>query len=664
MEREREHPMRGFPANIPGITKRASVAVPLLITCALAALYVMNIRIVEGYLETLLVDFRFKARNLTEAPLIPDDIIIVTVDERSLAQYGRWPWSRTQQAALIGKVMEGEPRAAAVDIFYPEAESSEADGLLAEVFHRYRDRLVVALGFEVEKGRVHEGEIHDVLWDHVLVDVRNMSLVHPAQAHRAMIPPRQIAESAVFGHVYYQPDRDGKLRWENLLIQYGDDLFPSLALQLARIALGLNTEDLILIGGKGVILGNTLVPVDDHVRLHINYYGREGSFRRVSAADVLSDALARDFFRDRMVIIGTSAVGTYDMKVTPFSANMTGAEKNATVLANLLEGNFIRPAPFVADLATILLSGILVTAVCWRLRALYAIGAFVFMVILNLFVNQAIFTLAGMRMNLFYPLSASFFCGLFIVLFRYFIEERRGREIRRMFSSYATKRVVDELVRNPEMARLGGERREITVLFSDIKDFTRFSEETAPEEVVTILNEYLTAMTEVVFHWEGTLDKFMGDAIVAFWNAPLAQKDHAERALRCTLHMVNRLGELKRDWLSRDQAPFEIGVGINTGEVVVGNIGAEGKKMDYTIIGDHVNIGARLEGLNRKYGTDILISGFTLERIRDLLEAGRFGHVSIRGLEKVVVKGRETPVKVYEFKPLEEGSKSIIEEDT
>jgi adenylate cyclase len=266
-------------------------------------------------------------------------------------------------------------------------------------------------------------------------------------------------------------------------------------------------------------------------------------------------------------------------------------------------------------------------------------------------------------MELSYPLINIVFVYSFVTVYRYAEEEMRAKHIRAMFSSYVTEKIVNELTKNPDMAKLGGDRREVTVLFSDIKGFTTFSEKHAPEEVVSILNEYLTAMTEIIFRWEGTLDKFVGDEIVAFWGAPLPQENHAELATRCALNMVEKLKELSEKWLNEGKAPLEAGFGLNTGEVIVGNIGAEGKKMDYTVIGDHVNLGARVEALTRKYSTNILITEFTLNKIKGLVKPKNgqiIGHVSVKGLERVMVKGKEKPVRIYEVKSLEPDMESRI----
>ncbi len=246
--------------------------------------------------------------------------------------------------------------------------------------------------------------------------------------------------------------------------------------------------------------------------------------------------------------------------------------------------------------------------------------------------------------------------------------EKQAKEIRRIFSSYVSPRIVEEMIKDPSKATLGGQRKELTMLFADLFGFTSFSEKHSPEEVVAQLNEYLGAMTEVVFQWDGTLDKFVGDAIIVYWGAPLDQPDHVELAVKCALHMQKQLAELQEKWKAWGRVPFKAGIGIHTGEVVVGNIGAEGKKMDYTIIGDHVNLTSRVQELTREFGCSLVVSEETAARLRDLLgkeesddNRGHLGHVSLRKLPPVKVKGKVQPVVVYALESLERGEISIVD---
>jgi adenylate cyclase len=543
---------------------------PLILLILFAILTVNNPTVIDEYLEALLSDYRFKIRNIILDPQVPEDILAVLVDEKSLEKFGRWPWGRRLQAELIEKIFEGDPKVVALDIFYAESESPEADRALASVFQENRDRLVVALGFEATEGKKFEGEVSDVIFDQAIAKIQSVKHLKAIEAFRTLLPPEPIASSANFGHVYNLSDRDGKLRWESLYVKYGDEYFPSLALQTARMAKGLGADKISVLGGILVDMDGLLIPTDKFGRFHINYLGKEGTIIHTSAADILSGDVSSALFKDKIVLIGTSAIATYDLKNTPFSANMPGVEKNATVVHNILYGDFMTKSPLYMDLFTVLITGIM--AILMGRGSLHAFIFYDLLIVGIILVNQLLFVFANYRVNLIYPLLTVISIGTFIISYRYLTEERKAREIRKMFSSYVTERVVDELIANPEMAKLGGDRREVTVLFSDISGFTTFSEKHEPEEVVSILNEYLAAMTDIVFRWEGTLDKFIGDAIVAFWGAPLKQDNHAELAVRCSLHMIKRLEELREKWISEDKTPLNIGIGLNTGEVLVGNI--------------------------------------------------------------------------------------------
>ena len=233
-----------------------------------------------------------------------------------------------------------------------------------------------------------------------------------------------------------------------------------------------------------------------------------------------------------------------------------------------------------------------------------------------------------------------------------------------MFSGYVPDRVIEELIKHPELAKPEGVRRQVTVLFSDIRGFTAYSEGHKPEDVAAMLNEYLTAMTEIVFRWEGTVDKFVGDSLIAFWGAPIARKDHSERAVRSALNMIKEFEELKEKWRSEGKDQLSIGIGLNTGEVLAAHIGAVGAKMEYTVIGDNVNTGARIKALTREFKTDVLFTEAVFNNIKELVEQGRIGHVSIKGISKLPIMGREQSVKVYEIKSLKHDAESMITELT
>ena len=267
----------------------------------------------------------------------------------------------------------------------------------------------------------------------------------------------------------------------------------------------------------------------------------------------------------------------------------------------------------------------------------------------------------GVWVNLACPLGNVLGMFMSVTAWNYTVEERRARRIRAMFSSYVTTTIVNELIDNPALARLGGEKREVSILFSDVRGFTTFSEQHEPEEVVAILNEYLGEMTDVILKSGGTLDKFIGDAIMAFWNAPLPCPDHGERSVRCALDMQARLEQLHDKWDREGKPKLSCGIGINTGEVIVGNIGAEGKKMEYTVIGDEVNLASRVESLTRTFDAGILVTEKTVAKLRSAIEAGTLEGMEISGVRRVIVKGKQQPVTLYQVVPADAAPAVITE---
>jgi adenylate cyclase len=455
-------------------------------------------------------------------------------------------------------------------------------------------------------------------------------------------------------HINMFPDNDGTLRWETLAILYDSMLYPSIGLQSATAYLGIPVERLSINAADSIIAGKTIIPTDSWGRTVINYYGPGQTFRHISIADILDDKIKPELLENRIILIGATAVGIYDLRVTPFAAAMPGVEKHASVIASILDKKFIRKLSMTSDVTILFLTGLLFSILVARTRLVGEAIITVTGLLLISGIGQLAFNRWGIWFNLAYPLNNMIFVTVTITAYNYAVEERHARKIRSMFSSYVTQTIVNELIRNPDMAKLGGEKREVTVLFSDIKDFTSFSEHHSPEEVVALLNEYLTAMTEVILDHDGTLDKFIGDAIVVFWNAPIKTDRHAELAIKCAVSMQKRIIELQAKWASEGKPKLEAGIGINTGEVVVGNIGAEGKKMEYTVIGDQVNLGSRVESQTRKLDVPILITDGTLKSLSQAIESGSMNGLMIEGLASVIVKGRECPVELYSVSALPE----------
>ena len=407
-------------------------------------------------------------------------------------------------------------------------------------------------------------------------------------------------------------------------------------------------------------------PVDKAGQMLINYYGRQMSLPYVSAKELFNnrpvvrvqrniiDAKSKEikirtdeynkaeFFKGRSVLVGATAVGLYDLRNTPVEPNYPGPELHLTMLANLLEQNFLKQWAAESRLMPwVILSGGILFSVAWAWMGSLS-SLLLFSVALLAFAGADIwlFTKKATLLHSFlfyFTLSAVFFS---IQVFKYFTEEKKKRELKSTFSKYVSPAVVDELLKDAKNLQLGGRRERITAFFSDVRGFTTISEKLAPEELSRVLNLYLTPMTELVFKNQGTLDKYMGDAVMAFFGAPVKDVKHAHHACRCALQSLEKLSELQRVFKEKNLPMIDIGIGINTGDMSVGNMGSN-IVQNYTIMGDAVNLASRLEGINKEYGTRIVISEFTYQEVKDAFLA--------REIDRVRVKGKLEPVRIYEL---------------
>jgi len=342
------------------------------------------------------------------------------------------------------------------------------------------------------------------------------------------------------------------------------------------------------------------------------------------------------------VIVGATATGIYDLRVTPFSTVYPGVEIHATVIDNILHENFLQRSVWTSflDVCALIIFGLVIGIAIPRVKAVQGILLSFFIVAFFVAANTVIFTHFNIWLNLIYPVLTMIVIYLGITIHRYITEEREKKKIKGAFQYYLTASVINEMLKDPTKLKLGGDKKDLSVLFSDIRGFTSISEKLTPEELVHLLNEYLTAMTNVVFKYDGLLDKYMGDAIMAVFGAPLDQPDHPLRACRTALGMMEELKILQKKWAEEDRPVLNIGVGVNTGDMVVGNMGSE-MRFDYTVMGDSVNLGSRLEGINKEYGTNIVISEYTYEAVKDVLFC--------RELDSVRVKGKKLPVRIFEL---------------
>jgi adenylate cyclase len=604
---------------------------------------------------------------------------------------GRWPWPRTRTAEIIQRLAEGGAKVIALDLVLREPDENSRLVLARGLAERYRALgLAKASGSAAEFGRLLEEALADADTDEVLAQAmaetrrvvvpyffvfpphESMPLDDDSQrllnrsrvvgfatpdaeqaidARRAaavQLPlPRFIAASAANGHVNVRPDVDGALRHVEMVIRLEDGLFPSLALETARLALGLARTRVRLTQDRAVQIGSAVVPTDDTGSLLLTYYGPAETFPHIKAVDVLT-ASSPPPVKDHVVLVGFTAHGLMDVRPTPFDAVMPGVESHATAVANLLEGRGIRQ---LAGLEIVETVAVLLLALAGPLL-IPRVGAIWGTVIaIGLALGTTALVHMGFRAGtwilLLPPLVALAVGHVGSVTYQVLTETRERRWIKQAFRQYVPPAIVEQLGRDPSKLTFGGERRTMTVLFSDIRGFTTFSEQHPPEEVVAALREYLTAMVEVVFRHRGTLDKFIGDATMAFFGAPFDNPDHALQACRAAVEMTEVLARLNERWKAEGREPFVTGFGIATGEMLVGNFGSS-QRFTYTVIGDQVNLGARLESLNKEYETarHIIISQGTYELVRN--------HVVVRPLGSVTVKGKHQSVDIYDLVDLKQ----------
>jgi adenylate cyclase len=639
--------------------------------------------------ETKLYDLHFTLRG----PRDPgDQVVIAAVDEKSVAAIGRWPWPRSVLARLVTALSEGGARVIALDILLSEAETSGELRAAAQLSERLAARglsassaagqivhdEIAALGRAAD----HDGQLEQALRQSgrvvlpIVFEIKpgvpsgapapsgppqrsaltsfagyaERGLYPPPSAIQAGLPiPRLAAAARDLGHVTMIADQDGTTRWEALIFEYHGYYYPSLAVQAVRLAKGVEPASVKLDFGRALRVGAIQIPLDPRDRMLIDYAGPAGAFRYVSVADVLAGRIPTDAVRDRIVFVGGTAAGIYDLRVTPMSPILPGVEKHANVAANILDGRFLRRPDWVEllEVAGILFWPFFIAWLLPRLRPMVS-AATVLVLWAGFFGAVHLAFRGGLWLPLVYPSLAMGLTFVGITVYRLFTEERQRIWIKRAFQRFVSPEVVERLVDNPGALQFGGEVRTLTVLFTDIRDFTTYTERHPPQEVVHMLREYLTRMADQVITHQGTLDKFIGDAVMAIFGAPVALPDHAERACRAALAMIAELEQLKAKWGAEGREPFRMGIGINTGEMVVGNLGSE-QLFDYTVVGDGVNLGARLESLNKEYKTDkpIIISESTYEAVGDKLEVRRLG--------EVVVKGKTRPVVVYELQGIRDG---------
>lgn len=687
--------------------------ISLLITLAFIVLYWLAPPFLET-MELKTLDFKFRTRGVRPPP--GNEVVIVAVDEKSVGDLGRWPWPRARIAELVNHLGQYGAKVIAFDIVFAEsqrntelevlrqlskefggpepgegaeptpslrrnapelkfieqrigrAQNSDDDHLLAQAVRKFPGT-ILGYFFYLNPSEVANLDEKDYLgnvkWiaNSEVGAIRAPAGVDPSRfLRRALgvqinIPTLSEAAQAN-GFFNAIPDDDGTIRRGMLVLTLNDRVFPSLALK--SVSTFENAPIMMEFADYGVAqiaVGDRKIPVNESGKLMVNFYGPGHTFPHYSASDVVTGKVDPALFKGKIVLAGVTAIGIYDIRATPFSPVFPGVEVHANIIENILHNDFLIRPEWMAifDLGAILAIGLILGLILPKVRAAYGLIPVVVVALSYYGIDRYLFEVKGVIVSTVYPIAEVFFIFLGITFYKYLTEEKKRKQYREAFSRYVSASVVNEILKDPDRLKLGGERKTLTVMFSDIRGFTSISELLDPETVVHILNEYLTPMTEAVFQQGGMLDKYIGDAIMAVYGAPLAQPDHARKACITALEMMKRLRVLQQGWAERNLPLINIGIGINTGPMSVGNMGSE-MLFDYTVIGDSVNLASRLEGLNKEYGTNIIVSEATYQEAKE--------EFIFRAMDRVVVKGKKETVGIFELMGTKEDASRISERVT
>jgi adenylate cyclase len=603
-----------------------------------------------------------------------DDIVIIDIDDHSIEKLGRFRnWPRWYYAAVVSYLSEQDARIIGVDMLFPEPDTISQD-LIAI----YEDKKEAAVREQLSRQGIH-GNTRDI----ITIVLKNMGfdeeLMQALQRSQKVILPLAIIKSSDaregdvkgaekysrevplktrsvlpkgtgiavptsmlikgakdIGVVNTDSDIDGIIRKVPLFYRYAKQVYPSFSLTIFLHAHGLENKKIHIVPGKYVEIGSYRIPVDSEVRMLINFLGSPFSFRYISFYDVFMQRVGEGFFKDKIVLLGSSAVALSDLKPTPVSRNMMpGVEVHANAIYTFINESFIQYPTTPVTLLVILGIAILIAALASHCKPWLSLLLTILTFIGFLVLCDILFDAKNIWLEIVRPSYTLIVTYIVAIAYRFAVVDRSKRELRRTFDRYVSREVVEQIISNPSQLKLGGERKDITVLFSDIRGFTSMSESMQPEEVVGVLNDYLTAMTDIILTYGGTIDKFIGDAIMAVFGAPIHYADHTLRAARAALKMRDALKELWAKWAEEQKHPFDIGIGISTGEAIVGNIGSV-RRTEYTAIGDIVNLGARIEPLNKEFNTHILISEAVYDRIKDFVTTSDIGQVKVRGKKQEV----------------------------
>ena len=626
---------------LPQRARRLALGLALV---ALAVMAEMGLSGQGGFSPIDRVLYDVRARSQTVRPA--GQLVIVDLDERSLAEQGPWPWAPEKIAALIEKVgREGGARTLGLDLVL-----SSTDTATVKVLQQSVASLPVVVGFRFsnEFGLVPSGRLPEPTW--LTSAWAQSDLRPPAWRSFSANTPALVGSAQASGFFNAPPDRDGTVRSMPLVAQYKGGIYPSLAVAVLQVNAGGAPIRLVSESrhGRALAVGRTgnalILPMAENGTVLVPVQGEGGRdssrFRHVSASDVLADRVDRRLFQDRIVLIGSSAPAMTDLLPSASGERFTEVELQASLIAGALEGN-LRTAPEVGSLVSAVVLGVVGTLLAVAMSAA-AVPSVIGLMLLGVSIFTGWNTVAYARLDWVLPLGSGllmlFGLALINLVASYLLEGRARRAVIRLFGQYVAPQLVARMADDPHHAPLQSQDKELTILFADIRGFTRMAERMDPQQLREVLNRFLTVMTEVVHAHQGTLDKYIGDAVMAFWGAPLEDAQHADHAVAAAIAMQEALDDLNLEFARRGLPALSMGIGINTGVVRVGDMGSQLRR-SYTVIGDAVNLAARLEGISKDQGIPVAVGDSTRRQVNAL---------ALEFVGQLQVQGRDEAVRVWQ----------------
>ncbi len=604
-------------------------------------------------LELRMLDLRFTLRG--PQPVEDSPIVIIAIDDQSdESTPHRWPWPRSYFAHVVENLEEAGAAAIGIDVIFDQAD---------------------------KYGEAYDDEFAAVLakYDNIVLAGKILRTFERNKTYSTIIPPyEKFRKNADWGLVALEADIDGFYRSYLFGQTYNDSLYPSFAAQILKDYIPGLKNSTLSADDNYFYLGDMKIPKNNPLSMLINFIGPAFSMPYYPFDNILDDEnfdLLEDYDMDtfddpgdpeneippglkysgklkgKIILIGATMQELHDNFPTPFlefrsqdgdliKAEMPGVEIHANALLTVLQKNYLIQLPGKINFLILLLLALIVYFVTRYFHTAWAAASTIILVLIYFALSITLFVNNNLVLQMTTPFLVILFSFVGYTLHQYLMTQKEKRMLRGAFAYYVPEKVVQEIIANPDKLSLGGEERKISVLFSDVEGFTSISENLTPAELVLLLNEYLTAMTDIVLKNDGIIDKYEGDAIMAEFGMPVYYEDHAKHACETALEMQETLNELRKKWAKEGKPQLKARVGINTGEVIVGNMGSN-TVFDYTVMGDHVNLGSRLEGANKVYKTYIMISEFTYEHVKD--------DFYTRPLDLIRVKGKTKPIAVYEL---------------